>query len=226
MQPVIGITTSFEQGELRIHPAYAAAVERAGGLPVLIPTYTNRDSLYRLLDLIDGVIIPGGPAVENGLIGVLPEDISAPAPERVRNDGWVLERVLEMKLPVLGICYGMQLLNAYHGGTIYADVERQCELPISHSEKRGGRDHKMTLETGTWLHRILGQHSITVNTRHIQAIANVGQALRVSGRSPDGVIEAIESDDGTLIGVQFHAERMEESMRPLFEHLIALSTVT
>ena len=68
VQPVIGITTSFESGEQRLHPAYAQAVERSGGLPVLIPLYRERETVEALLSIVDGVVIPGGPAIVEGMI--------------------------------------------------------------------------------------------------------------------------------------------------------------
>jgi putative glutamine amidotransferase len=75
----------------------------------------------------------------------------------------------------------------------------------------------------THLRRIVGRADVTVNTRHLQALATVGEGFRVAARAPDGVIEAIENTDGTEIGVQFHPERMGQAMRPLFHHLVRLT---
>jgi len=220
LAPLIGITTSFEDGEQRLRPEYALAVERSGGLPVLVPQLAERASLESLLDLLGGLVIPGGPAVVEGLVGQLPADISETDAFRTRTDRWLLEGALRRKLPILGICYGMQLVNAYFGGTIYADVQSQCGLLQSHSERRGGVDHGLTIEPGTKLEQLLGTTPGKVNSRHIQAVESVGRSLRVSGRAPDGVIEAIESEDGRFVGVQFHPERMGSVMRPLFDNLV------
>jgi putative glutamine amidotransferase len=111
------------------------------------------------------------------------------------------------------------MVNALAEGAIYADVQQQIEGALVHSNKRGGDRHEVHIAPETHLHSILQRDSMQVNTRHIQAVAQVGERLRVAATAPDGVIEAIENDDGTIIGVQFHPERMDE-MLPLFHHLV------
>ena len=135
-------------------------------------------------------------------------------------EGSLLAAILAARKPVLGICYGMQLMNAFAGGAIYADVERQAASALVHSQKRGGETHPVVLAEGSHLRALLGQDEIEVNTRHIQAIATTGAGFRVAATAPDGVVEAIENEDGTLLGLQFHPERMGTTMHPLFRHLI------
>jgi len=220
----IGITTSFEAQEQRLHHSYVQAVEQAGGLPVIVPILTEVLSIQAFASWIDGLVIPGGPAITEGLIGTLPEDISETDPLRVRSDVRLLEAILAARKPVLGICYGMQLLNARAHGTIYADVERQRAESLVHSQKRGATTHSVTLAEGSCLHTLLQTNEIEVNTRHIQALATVGTGFRATATAPDGVIEAIENEDGTVLGVQFHPERMGTTMQPLFRHLVACAT--
>lgn len=216
----IGITTSLNDGEQRLDRRYIQAIERAGGLPMIVPMMDGLDHLDAFADLLDGLVITGGPAVTDGLVGALPEDLGRTDPARVRADKRVLQRFLHNRRPVLGICYGMQLLNAQFGGTIYADVEHQQPGTLVHAKQRGGTTHPLVIDPTSHLYECLGRDQLDVNTRHVQAVERVGRGLRVSATAPDGVIEAIESADGRLMGMQFHPERMPDDMAPLFTRLV------
>ena len=218
--PIIGIASSFEKEELRLRYDYVQAVERSGAVPLVVPVVQEQSTVEAIVRLLDGLIIPGGPAVTLGMLGEPPRDLEDADPLRLRSDVALVQTFLRTNRPVLGICYGMQLLNALDGGTIYADVERQKSGSLVHSAVRGAQPHRVDLEPGSWLARCLGKTAIEVNSRHIQAIADVGASFRVVGRAPDGVIEAIERVDGRVLGVQFHPERMDE-MLPVFWHFVA-----
>lgn len=223
MRPRIGITTSLNDGEQRLDRRYVVAVEHAGGLPVVVPMLDDEAATDAFADLLDGLVVTGGPAVTRGLVGELPDEIAETDPVRLASDTRLLGRLRADGRPVLGICYGMQLANALAGGTIYADVERQHGGSATHSEKRGGTDHEVLVEPGSLLQEILGLDRFDVNTRHLQALAEVGGGLRVSARAPDGVVEAVESDDRRFVGVQFHPERMGPAMGPLFRYIVRLA---
>lgn len=216
----IGVTTSFNEGEQRLNHAYVKAIEQAGGLPLIVPMLDTDEAVQSFVRLLHGLVITGGPAISDGLIGELPDDIDATDAIRIRSDQAILHAFLKEKKPILGICYGMQLLNAAAGGTIYADVERQREGSIIHSDKRGADVHPIRLDETSHLHRILNSVEIDVNTRHVQAVGTVGPDYHVAATAPDGVIEAIENTDGTVLGVQFHPEKMGDRMLPLFKYLV------
>ena len=224
-RPRIGVTTSLnptESGarEQRLDLAYVHAVERAGGLPLIVPMVATDEAAEAFAALLDGLVVTGGPAVTDGLIGALPEDIDPTDPDRVASDRRILRAFLDARRPTLGICYGMQLASALAGGTIYADVETQVDGTATHSRGRGGTTHPVDLVEGTTLHRIVGRPSIEVNTRHVQALAEPGADLVISAVAPDGTIEAIERTDGTFLGVQFHPEAMDPPLDALFEDLV------
>jgi putative glutamine amidotransferase len=219
-RPRIGITTSLNDGEQRLDRRYVLAVEAAGGLPLPVPMLETDEAADAFAALLDGLVVTGGPAVADGLVGRLPDDLGATDPVRLASDRRLLRRFLEQRRPVLGICYGMQLASALVGGTIYGDVEAERPGTGTHSQKRGGNEHPLRVEPGTHLRRLLGTAELTVNTRHLQAVAAPGAGLRVAAVADDGVIEALESEDGTFLGVQFHPERMGPEAAPLFRHLV------
>jgi putative glutamine amidotransferase len=213
--PIIGITTSYESGEgtdsakLSLDAGYVSAVERAGGVPLMIPAMSSMEAMRVAFTKLDGLIMPGGPGIGDGLIGVLPDDLLPTAPERKQSDLCAFESAQQADLPILGICYGMQFINARFGGTIYGDVQKEIGVG-PHHPKRSDEEllsHGVMIESGSRL-RDLVERPSDVNSYHIQAIADVGLGLRVSIRSSDGLVEGIESEDGRFVGVQFHPEKM------------------
>lgn len=218
MQPArIGITTSYEDNRQSIDVRYAYAVEQAGGIPILVPMFRQAATARAFASRLDGLIITGGPGITRGLIGELPADLPPVNALRDASDKLIYEAMLGR--PMLGICYGMQFVNAMAGGSIYADVQHQAAAE-AHSSARGATEHEIRILPGTHLRHILQAAHLMANTHHIQAIARLGAGLRATARARDGVIEAIESDDGRIIGVQFHPERMDGRAQALFNSLI------
>ena len=209
---------AFSAGVLSLRHDYVRSVELAGGVPVPLVPSADADETRGRLELLDGLVITGGPAITEGLVGELPGDLADTDPLRATSDRVIARAFLESSRPILGICYGMQLLNALDGGTILADVQRQREGALAHSPKRSGVEHTIEIVSATRLREVLGVSTRHVNSRHIQAVATLGRSYRASAFAPDGVIEAIESEDGRVLGVQFHPERMTT---PLFEDLVA-----
>jgi putative glutamine amidotransferase len=216
----IGITTSFEDGKQHLDRRYVTAVEAAGGTPLLLPTTDSTDTVEILLEQIDGLVVPGGPAVTEGRTGPLPDDLDSLDGLRADSDRRWIDACWRTDRPILGICYGMQRLNALAGGTIYGDVEAEHEGANTHSQKRGGTTHEITFDESSRMRRWLDTETLEVNTRHLQALATVGDGFSVAATAPDGVIEAIEHESGRLFGVQFHPERMGTVTQPLFKALI------
>ena len=218
MKPLIGITTSFEDERYRLDHTYVNAVRAAQGQPMLLPLVNSVAEAKRLCDQIQGLIIPGGGGITANIIGDLPAQLDPVNPKRWKSDNLILDVAIERNLPILGICYGMQLLCVRAGGTLYADVERQVAGTSVHSEKRGAADHPMEILPNSHLAKSWDSEISVVNSRHFQAICDPGTSYVVSARSSDGTIEAIENADGIHIGVQFHPERM--GAYSLFHNLV------
>ena len=186
---------------------YARAVEAVGGTPVCLPL---QQEVAELVDRLDGLLVPGGG-------DFLPErsyppgvEFDATSPDQLEFDGHVLGHALERGIPVLGVCYGMQLLAVHHGGRLHYDIATDLPAAAAHRLPEPEGRHALRIEPGTRLAEILAGDGVAVNSRHHQAVAEPGAGLRVSARARDGVIEAIEATAGPFcVGVQWHPERME-----------------
>lgn len=200
--------------------AYARSVEAAGGVAVALPIQKNPSGL---LDRIDALLLPGGDDLP-APAGRYPKDVPLDlAPEtQLRFDTALLDAALERKLPVLGICYGAQLLALHHGGTLHHHLPIDLPAAGPHQLGDGEARHPLKLEPGSHLAQILGDAPDPVNSLHHQAVAEPGSGMRVCARADDGVIEAIEArHDGFCLGVQWHPEKLDAaSSRAIFAAFI------
>lgn len=199
--------------------AYARALEAAGVVPVYLPVQRNATAA---LDGVEALLIPGGgdfAPPERYPPGV-PFELVPEA--QLAFDRALLRAALERRLPVLAICYGMQLLALEVGGRLHYDLASDCPEASEHQLGEGEETHAVEVVAGTKLAELTSRGSHPVNSRHHQAVADPGQ-LRVCARSSDGVIEAIDSEGPTfLLGVQWHPESMAGPLgQGLFEALAA-----
>jgi len=201
---------------------YARAVERAGGAPLVVPP-TAAGALDRVLDAVDGVLLSGGDDFDTERLGLGPTHPRArPVPAEKQDFDLALARAaLARKLPVLGICYGMQLLALAEGGALYQHLPEDRPGSQDHT---GGREHSVEVGRGTKLADCLGVTTMTVISRHHQALARTGERWSVSARDEEGLIEAIEREGSPFaLGVQWHPELAPDDavQERLFEGLIA-----
>ena len=127
-RPLIGITTSLTEPSQTLQRRYVDAIEQTGGAPVIVAQTADPTAQRPLLEVLDGLVITGGPGITEGLVGRLPDDLPAVDLHRWKSDCVAFELLREKRRPMLGICYGMQFINARLGGTLFADVQAQLQL--------------------------------------------------------------------------------------------------
>jgi len=224
------------KGERAKYDRYLESVRLAGGEPVPISLGLSADELKRLANSLDAVVLTGSPAdVEPALYHAARHPKSADADaDRERTDFALLDHAFTEHKPVLAICYGVQSLNVFLGGSLIqhlssrdASSEIRTDIPHPTSEQTDKEfRHSIRIDSGTRLAAIAQGTEGQVNSSHHQAIREPGRGLRVVAHAPDGVIEAVEwtADTNWVTGVQWHPERMagtEPLALPLFRDLVA-----
>ncbi len=213
-RPVIGVTVDSVDDAPRYMSTYtyAEAVERAGGLPILLPFRADPVMIPQYVDLCHGVLFTGGNDLDPSLYG---DEWWHPKaariePKRQSFELTLLAEVEKRRLPTLGVCLGSQLMNVYRGGSLiqflpdeYKDIEHRNLVKSSPAR------HPVTVDTDSELGRAIGKRDVSVNTYHKQAVRKIGNGLRVIATAPDGVIEAYEDPTFPLFAaVQWHPERL------------------
>lgn len=209
-RPRIGITLGMDETGRRylLKRAYADAVLAAGGLPVLVP-HGDGSVAALYLEQCDGLVLSGGH------FDIPPERYgetrrpSCGRTQEARTDfEWGLcQAALASRLPLLGVCGGMQLMNVVRGGTLWQDLPADLGLRHEQPEPKDLPSHPVEIVAETLLARLVGAAPLPANTTHHQAVKAPGTGLLVSGRTADGVIEALELPGATFaLGVQWHPE--------------------
>jgi putative glutamine amidotransferase len=219
MRPLIGISQCLdERGRWQptreyayLETTYARALAESGATPVLLPIQNEVSSL---VERLDGLLLPGGDDFAPPRAYPPQVRFDVVPPRQLAFDQALLACAFARQLPVLGICYGMQLLALQQGGKLIFDIPSDLPLAGPHRLPEADGRHGLALERGTRLAALLGDAAGPVNSQHHQGVAEAGRGQRVSARADDGLIEAIESEgEAFCIGVQWHPERMPAAHR-------------
>jgi putative glutamine amidotransferase len=223
-KPRIGVPyrTKREQfmGDRAKIQRYLKAVQMGGGEPVAVPLDLSSTELRALAETLDGITLSGSPAdVDPALFHAIAHPkAAAPDRDRERTDFGLLEHAFTAQKPVLAICYGIQSLNVFLGGTLLQDIPSEIASSVEHdvASDYGVPEtfHGVRIESASRLAELAnGSESARVNSSHHQAVLAAGRGLRITARSADGVIEALEgkADGHWVTAVQWHPERMVET---------------
>lgn len=229
-KPIIGINCEvlklrpyYSQFELACDYRYIRAVLRAGGLPFLIPINHAKQDVKRIVYTLDGLMLIGGEDIPPSFYGEKAAHKIKPMYRgRTKFDMSLFQFAYEQRIPILAICYGMQLVNVIFGGTLYQDIQRQVKGAKSHRSKRDPH-HLVQLGKSSKLAKIFGKTSLAVHSDHHQAVKTVGNKITPVGYSNDDIIEAIEGPKN-ILAVQWHPERQEKDsiQSKLFEYFIKM----
>lgn len=229
----IGITTSqiimmdpslCGYKKTNVTTTYVQAVQKAGGLPVIMPCVCSEEEMKQYIEMCDGFVLIGGMDIAPILYDEMPHakcgaydydvDVSQLAFTKL---------VIDSKKPTLAICRGMQLVNIALGGTLIQDIPSLTQ-EINHSfDYDGNLVHTASLDVEGGLYTLFQTDKIAVNSLHHQAIGKLGEGVYVDAKAPDGIIEAISLPGQPLLGVQWHPEMMVDTdslMAKLFSWVV------
>jgi putative glutamine amidotransferase len=242
-KPLIGVTTAVREvgtngfKTLSAYTAIIASLERAGGLPVMIPVNVSDDTLRGIYQRLDGVLLPGGGDIDPMYF----HEERHPAtygidPLRDNAEVKLAQWAAQDDLPLFGICRGHQVLNVALGGTLIQDIATELpnHQPEDHSlpenTPRNTRNNRIKVSETSRLAQIIGETDLPVNSLHHQAVKTPAPGFVVTAYAEDGIIEAIEMPDKRfLLSVQWHPEDLsaeDPHMQALFDAFVAACAAT
>lgn len=229
-RPIIGIVplVDTEKESYWMLPGYMEGVMQAGGLPVMLPLIRDEAAIRQLAESCEGFLFTGGQDVAPELYGEkrLPE-CGECSPERDKMESILLEEALKADKPVLGICRGIQFLNAALGGSLYQDIPTQRPSKLEHHQTPPYDIpvHKVRIEPDTPLYGILQTEMLAVNSYHHQAVKDLAGGLRVMASAEDGLTEAVFMPGKRFVwATQWHPEfsyKTDESSRKIFQAFVS-----
>ena len=235
--PLIGVTCMTILAEnysprLGMSRSYVNTLLKAGAAPLLIPHIADKSVLRAVYERLDGLLLPGGGDIDPVQYGEpIHEKCNQPSAERDDTELALARWAMDGGKPVLAICRGIQVLNVALGGSLFQDIQSQIAGAERHdwypNHPRDRLSHTVAINPGTHLARIAGAGSLWVNSLHHQSVKDLAPGLVETGRSPDGIVEAVEAPEHPFaIGVQWHPEELaagDARAQRLFDSLVEAS---
>lgn len=207
---------------------YVRSIADAGGAPIVIPLVDDEDYIDELTEELDGLLFTGGPDISPFYYNDYSRNgLGYTVPERDEFELKLLEKALEKKKPILGICRGAQIISCYFGGTLYQDIENSNISEMNHAATNQPKyleNHSITILKNSILQQVFEKEEIFVNSFHHQCINKLGDGLIKTAWAEDGIIEGFEKEEYPfLLGVQWHPEMMSDKRKEqmkIFDYLI------
>lgn len=233
-RPIVGIPCRYNWTTFyyELRETYSEAIYAAGGTPLLLPLIPEADYVESLMAHVDAICLSGANNDVDPLrYGQEPKPKLGPVvPRRDETDAMLLGAAEARQLPVLAICFGIQSLNVYRGGTLTQDIESEVRDPLKHmqGDQFWRRSHSINITEDSLIARLANSTHTTVNSHHHQAVDIVGRDLEPIAWAPDGVVEAVVDTrpDHFVLGVQWHPEvgwQNDLLSQGLFNHFIAVA---
>ena len=225
-KPVIAITGNYDDQTCKLAEGYYKSVQRAGGVPVIVPPLADTDAVINTLEHVDGLLLSGGGDINPLLAGEEPSPkLGSINRERDIPELLITQLAYNRQIPILGICRGIQTLVMALGGKVTQDISGIAKIKHSQDAHRSEPTHSVTVDKDSTLYNIYSdaqnRSTLYVNSFHHQAVSDPGPRFRVTAKSSDGIIEAIESREfKSIMGVQWHPECLGDDGMPLFEWLV------
>lgn len=214
MKPVIGVMPLWDEkrNSLWMLPSYLDAIQKVGGIPIILPFNTSKEDMLQVIDICDGFLFTGGDDVNPTLYHEEPlKDIVFTCEKRDEIEFFYFAEALKRNKSILGICRGLQMINVALGGSLYQDIPLQVSSNVNHRQERpyDSPVHPVDIEIESPLYKCLGTHSISVNSCHHQAIKDLASSLKAMAVAPDGIVEAFYHPESHFLwAVQWHPEML------------------
>lgn len=229
MKPIIAVSPLYDDrlDSYWMLPDYMKALERFGAITLMLPMDASPETLDYFSKTCDALLLTGGHDVSPELYGEAPKpECGHPCKIRDSLECGLIDRMLRLDKPILGICRGIQILNAHLGGTLFEDLPSEHPSPIEHHMKPpyDRRVHFVELEEGSRVREIVGNARYAVNSYHHQAVKRLSPELCATAISEDGIVEAVEMPGKRFVlAVQWHPEflyRKDPASSRIFEEFV------